>query len=263
MPGAEGAGKGREPPAEGDRNHALASAGLSQTQTRNQHHRQPERDASTSNLWHPHPVRVGIDGFSAAGKSTLADELAAIVTAQGRPCLRADLDDFKRPRAERPAGPEGFYRGAYDLDAIGRFLLTPLEPGGDRQVHLRFFDQQRQAPFPVEVQLVPANAVVIADGAYLLRPELRDRWDLRIFVEIDFDLVLARGAARDAAWTGSAEAAAEHYRNYYIPAERLYDAEADPRSHADVIVDNRNLANPIIREGPGGQDGKPQYPAGA
>jgi hypothetical protein len=26
----------------------------------------------------PHPVRVGVDGFSAAGKSTLADELAAM-----------------------------------------------------------------------------------------------------------------------------------------------------------------------------------------
>jgi len=38
-----------------------------------------------------------------------------------------------------------------------------------------------------------ADAVVIADGAYLLRPELRDLWDFRIFVEIDFDLVLARG----------------------------------------------------------------------
>jgi hypothetical protein len=47
----------------------------------------------------------------------------------------------------------------------------------------------------------------------------------------------------------SAEAAAAHYRDYYIPAERLYNAEADPRSHADVIVDNRNLANPIICKG--------------
>ena len=200
----------------------------------------------------PHPVRVGVDGFSAAGKSTLADELAAMVTGQGRPCLRADLDDFKRPRAERPAGPEGFYRGAFDLDAIRKFLLVPLGPGGNRQIRLRFFDQQRQASFPAEVQSVPTDAVVIADGACLLRPELRDLWDFRIFVEIDFDLVLARGAARDAAWMDSAEAAAEHYRNYYIPAERLYDAEADPRSHADVIVDNRNLANPIIREGPRG-----------
>lgn len=200
----------------------------------------------------PHPVRVGVDGYSAAGKSTLADELAAVVTSLGRPCLRADLDDFKRPRAERPPGPEGFYRGAFDLGAIGTFLLAPLGPGGDRQVRLRFFDQQHQASFPTEVRSVPLDAVVIADGAYLLRPELRDLWDFRIFVEIDFDLVLARGAARDAAWMDSAEAAAERYRTYYIPAERLYDAEADPRSHADVIVDNRNLASPIIREAPRG-----------
>lgn len=96
----------------------------------------------------PHPVRVGADGFSGVGKSTLADELAAMVTGQGRSCLRADLDDFKRPRAERPAGPEGFYRGAFDLDAIRTVLLAPLGPGGDRQIRLRFLDQQHQASFP-------------------------------------------------------------------------------------------------------------------
>ncbi len=96
---------------------------------------------------------------------------------------------------------------------------------------------------------MPADAVVIADGAYLLRPELRDLWDFRIFVEIDFDLVLARGTARDSAWMDSAQAAAEHYRRYYIPAEQMYDTEADPRSHADVIVDNRNVADPVVRQG--------------
>lgn len=197
----------------------------------------------------PHPVRVGVDGFSAAGKSTLADELAAAVVDHGRTCLRADLDDFKRPRAERPPGPAGFYRGAFDLDAIRTLLLSPLGPGGDRHVRLKFFDQQNQAPFPVEVQSVPAGAVVIADGGYLLRPELRDLWDFRIFVEIDFGLVLARGAARDAAWMDSAQAAAEHYRRYYIPAEQMYDAEVDPRSHADVIVDNRDVSAPVLRQG--------------
>jgi uridine kinase len=197
----------------------------------------------------PHPVRVGVDGFSAAGKSTLANELAAMVRHHGRTCLRADLDDFKRPRAERPPGPAGFYHGAYDLDAIRTLLLSPLGPGGDRRVRLKFFDQQNQEPFPAETQSVPADATVIADGAYLLRPELRDLWDFRIFVEIDFDLVLARGAARDSAWVGSAQAAAEQYRRYYIPAERIYDAEADPRSHADVIVDNRDIGHPVLRQG--------------
>lgn len=197
----------------------------------------------------PHPVRVGVDGFSAAGKSTLADELAATVVGYGRTCLRADLDDFKRPRAERPPGPAGFYHGAFDLDAIRVLLLSPLGPGGDRQIRLKFFDQQNQASFPVEVQFVAADTIVIADGGYLLRPELRDLWDFRIFVEIDFDLVLARGAARDSAWMDSAQAAAAHYRRYYIPAERMYDAEVDPRSHADVIVDNRDVAAPVLRQG--------------
>jgi uridine kinase len=47
----------------------------------------------------------------------------------------------------------------------------------------------------------------------------------------------------------SAQAAAERYRRYYIPAERMYDAEADPRSHADVIVNNRDVADPVLRQG--------------
>jgi hypothetical protein len=37
-PRAEGTGKAREPPADGDRNQALASEVLSQRQTRNQYH---------------------------------------------------------------------------------------------------------------------------------------------------------------------------------------------------------------------------------
>lgn len=78
----------------------------------------------------PHPVRVGVDRFSAAGKSTMADELAAMVTGQGRPCLRAGLDDFKRPRAQRPPGPEGFYRGGYDLDASARSCWRPWDRAG-------------------------------------------------------------------------------------------------------------------------------------
>ncbi|WP_146088296.1 nucleoside/nucleotide kinase family protein [Actinacidiphila yanglinensis] len=93
------------------------------------------------------------------------------------------------------------------------------------------------------------DAVVIADGACPLRPELRDFFDFRIFVDIDFDLVPARGAGRDAAWRESEQATAEHYCDYYIPAERIYDTEADPRSPADVIVDNRNPAHPVLRQG--------------
>lgn len=73
----------------------------------------------------PHPIRVGVDGFSASGKSTLADELAATVADHGRTCFRANLDDFKRPRAEQPPGPAGFYRDAFDLASRLRNIGLP------------------------------------------------------------------------------------------------------------------------------------------
>src|SRR5450759_1567169 len=42
----------------------------------------------------PHPLRVAIDGIDAAGKTTLADELAPLIEAQGRPVIRASIDGF-------------------------------------------------------------------------------------------------------------------------------------------------------------------------
>lgn len=54
----------------------------------------------------PHPARVAIDGPDAAGKTILADELALLIERSGRPVIRASVDGFHRPRAERIArGP--------------------------------------------------------------------------------------------------------------------------------------------------------------
>src|SRR5688500_12358953 len=55
-----------------------------------------------------HPARVGIDGHSAAGKTTLADELAATLRRKTtRPVLRVMLDHFKRHISLRTQYPPG------------------------------------------------------------------------------------------------------------------------------------------------------------
>ena len=41
-----------------------------------------------------HPTRVAIDGPPAAGKTTLADELAVVLRAQGRDVVRATIEGF-------------------------------------------------------------------------------------------------------------------------------------------------------------------------
>src|ERR671936_3199905 len=70
----------------------------------------------------PHPVRVAIDGVDAAGKTTLADELAAVLRGRGREVIRASIDGFLRPRAERyrrgELSPEGYYHDSFDYAAL-------------------------------------------------------------------------------------------------------------------------------------------------
>ncbi|MBB4789889.1 nucleoside/nucleotide kinase family protein [Streptomyces nodosus] len=66
---------------------------------------------------------VGVDGFTAAGKTSFGHELAEWISAAGRPVLRATLDDFKKPWRDRHLydreSGEGYYRNAYDL-FVGR-----------------------------------------------------------------------------------------------------------------------------------------------
>ncbi|NJC16363.1 hypothetical protein F4558_006189 [Micromonospora profundi] len=134
-----------------------------------------------------HPVRVAVDGPPAAGKTTLADELAVVLREQGRDVIRATIDDFLFPRAQRyPRGEysaEGCYFDAHDYGALNRILLDPLGPGGDRNFQPAAYDRTADAVLSPSVNTAPADAVLVFDGVFLMRPELIDRWDLRILVD--------------------------------------------------------------------------------
>jgi uridine kinase len=79
-----------------------------------------------------HRVRVGVDGPDAAGKTTLADALAAAVERRGRPVIRASIDDFHRPRAERyrrgAVSPRGYYEDSFDYNVLREALSTRSDP---------------------------------------------------------------------------------------------------------------------------------------
>jgi uridine kinase len=197
-----------------------------------------------------HPVRVAIDGVDAAGKTTLADELAGQVAERGRPVIRASVDGFGRPRADRhrrgELSPAGYWLDAFDYPALRANLLDPLGPGGSRRHRTATFDLRSDQPRSSPLRLAPPHAVLLCDGVFLLRPELNDAWDLRIFLEVSLEEALRRALARDRALFGSAQATLARYRQRYLPAQRRYLATVQPRRIADLVVDNHDPAAPRL-----------------
>ncbi|MEU1243629.1 uridylate kinase [Micromonospora parva] len=195
-----------------------------------------------------HPTRVAVDGPPAAGKTTLADELAVVLRDQGRNVIRATIDDFLFPRAQRyPRGEysaEGCYHDTHDNDALKRVLLDPLGPGGDRRFQHAVYDRAADAVLSPPVTTAPPDAVLVFDGVFLLRPELVDRWDLRIFVSTALEKTVDRAVIREYRVSPRADVE-RRWRERYIPSQQLYFATARPTQHADIVVHNDEPQRPV------------------
>jgi uridine kinase len=194
-----------------------------------------------------YPPRVAIDGPPAAGKTTLADELAAILRARGRDVIRATIDDFLFPRAQRyPRGEysaEGCYYDTHDYDALNRVLLDPLGPNGDRRFQHTVYDHTADTVLSPPVSTAPADAILLFDGVFLMRPELIDRWDLRIFVSIALEKTVDRAVIRERQMSSQVDVE-RRWRERYIPSQQLYFRTVRPTEHADIIVHNDEPQQP-------------------
>jgi uridine kinase len=113
-------------------------------------------------------VRVAIDGRTASGKTTIADELAHELNRIGRATIRTSIDGFHRPKRDRYArgrhSPEGYYFDARDLDAIRRLLLEPLGPGGTLTYRTASFDLETDLPIIAPTHRAGQRDILIVDG---------------------------------------------------------------------------------------------------
>ena len=191
-------------------------------------------------------VLVAVDGPDAAGKTTLADQIAAACSV---PAVRASVDGFHRPRSMRygrgELSAEGYYRDAFDHTALIAECLLPFRDGHD-VVTTATFDLSADQAGVRTSGAVPARAVLVVDGVFLLREELRDLWTLSVHLRVSPRVTLRRAVRRDLDRFGSVVEVERRYLTRYLPAQSLYQAEGDPESVAHVVVDNEDPDEPVV-----------------
>jgi uridine kinase len=171
----------------------------------------------------PPVVMVAIDGAGGAGKSTLANAIAAML---GRVAI-VRVDDFYRPLhgdQRAAADPEYGYRNYFDWPRIRDSALIPLRAGMAARFQRLDWVSARLADWVT----VEAADVVVLDGVYSSRPELRAYFDLAIFVDTPRELRKRRMLARGQSATDWIDA--------WMAAEDWYIEHLEPATHADLVV---------------------------
>jgi uridine kinase len=87
-------------------------------------------------------------------------------------------------------------------------------------------------------------AALIIDGIFLHRAELRSYWDLSVFLKVDFEVSVPRGAKRGPALDSPDAAAPLNQR--YVGGQMRYFRESAPEQHADIVIDYNDLRQPKI-----------------
>lgn len=187
-------------------------------------------------------VLVAIDGVDGSGTTAFAADLVARLERRGHAAFHARIDDFHAPRELRYARGEssgpGRYEDSYDYSAFRRVLVEPFRMAGSTGFVSAFWDWRREQPVEPKWLTAPEDAILVVNGVFLQRPELRGLFHYAVWLDVPFAQAWQRLVEADpAAHDDTARARSE-------AGIKLYLKQVKAAELADAVFDNRDPAHP-------------------
>ncbi len=190
------------------------------------------------------PFLIGVAGGTNSGKTTIAARLAELMGTERLSFIK--LDSYYVERSHQPieerAAANYDHPDAFDWDLLNDHLAA-LTAGASVDVPIYDYGiHDRSGRF----ERVRAAKVIVIEGILVLwEPRLRERFDLKIFVDTPADERLIRRLRRDVAERGrTPDSILAQYESTVRPA---HDRFIEPsKRHADVIVPDGGLNRPAL-----------------
>ena len=166
---------------------------------------------------------VAIDGPGGAGKSTLAEQLRKAI----EPSVIVHVDDFYIPASaakRSKLSPEEGYNHYFDWKRLRDDVLMPLA----KELRARYRRHDWVTDRLAESHVVEPGGLVVVEGVFSTRPELRSDFGVTVYVDTPRDQRLARMLGRqyeDMSWLED-----------WMAAEDWYEEHERPRKHVDLAL---------------------------
>jgi uridine kinase len=178
-------------------------------------------DTIKSNDYAHTPILIGIEGFSGAGKSTVATKLAQFL---GRAYI-IGIDDFI---VKEKLTDSSWDAGVFDRARLERQILIPSTNSQTLSYQKLLWQTSQLSEF---IEIPPVDHLII-EGISAYHPDIEKYYDYKIWVETPIDVANRRGRARD----GSNENA--QYWELWSKNDLRYQQEHHPELAADFIISN-------------------------
>ncbi len=171
---------------------------------------------------------VSIDGRCTSGKSTLGTYLKE---KTGGELIR--MDDFFLRQEQRT--PQRYNTPGENVDHE-RFTEEVLLPLAGNEAFVYYpFDHSVMGVGSRGVQVQPSDVVII-EGSYSQRPDLKPYYDLNIFLTVGPEEQMRRIEKRN-------PDKVEMFRTKWIPLEEAYFSAFHPEASADLVIHTDSLTN--------------------
>ena len=190
------------------------------------------------------PFMIGVAGGSSSGKTTISERLVDMTGEQH--LSRIELDSYYLDRSdqtlEQRSQANYDHPDAFDWSLLNDHLAA-LANGANVPVPVYDYAQHNRSG---ETREVTPNRIVVVDGILVLYDSaLRERFDLKIFVDTAADIRLIRRLQRDVAERGrTPDSVIEQYLTTVKPAHERFIEPS--KRHADVIIPEGGLNRPAL-----------------